>query len=322
MQLIYPNKADHPVFAVIITHTVPDGDAIGSAVAIHEWLTLKGINAQVLLDESLPASLSWLKDDRFVKSVDPANLRPGAYDVFVVDCSDLSRFSMYFELFSGARKTINIDHHITNDFFAKVNIVDPKASSTGELIFRGFKSASLLLTKKAAEALYVALSTDTGSFRYSNTTSETLRIAAELVEIGIDTVAINTLLYHNKPFDSVMLLGMALSKLELTRSNQIAVSYLTLGMMSDQHIKSMDTDGICEFLRDIAGVEVAIFLKETAQGVFKVSARSKKWFDVSRLALYFGGGGHTRAAGFTVSGSFFEVKEKILSEIDLTGCSK
>jgi phosphoesterase RecJ-like protein len=320
LQPIYPSKTDHPAIAFILTHMIPDGDAIGSAVALHEWLSLKGIQAQIVLDESLPESLAWMVDERFVKSTDLCELKPETYDVFAVDCSDATRFSERLDLFSGARTTFNIDHHITNEFFAKFNFVDSKASSTGELIFRVFEAEKLPLTQKASEAIYVAISTDTGSFKYSNTSAETLRIAGQLVETGIDTVSINTALYHNRPIDNVRLLGLALNNLELTHCNRIAVSTLNLEEFETHHIGNTDTDGICEFLRDIAGVEVAIFLKETAPDVYKVSARSKKCFDVSQLALKFGGGGHTRAAGFTVYGLLQEVKAKILSEIDFTGC--
>jgi phosphoesterase RecJ-like protein len=321
MNQLYTQPQDHPETALIMTHTMPDGDAVGSVIALHELLTLKGIRAWIVMDDELPESLAWLKDPRFVKRSD-VRVAVGGYDVFVVDSSDLSRITDRIDLFTQARNTFNIDHHITNDYFAKFNLVDAKASSAGELIYRLFVAENLDLSLKAAEAIYVAISTDTGSFRYSNTSSETMRLAGVLIDSGIDTVAINTSLYHTRPLDSVRLLGIALENLDLPRNGQIAVSYVSLIQAEFAGVKNYETDGICEFLRDISGVEVALFLKETAPEVFKISARSKHCFDVSRLALRFGGGGHTRAAGFTVNGIMEEVKQKILSEIELTGCAK
>lgn len=318
MELFYQTNEDHPKTALIMTHILPDGDAVGSAVALCELLETLGIHAKIVMEDTLPESLEWLRNERFVK-VAEAWMHPvkTPFDVFVVDCSDLSRISDKFEVFSKARKTFNIDHHVTNDLFAAVNQVDSAASSTGELIYRLFQAYEAPLTTRAAEAIYAAVSTDTGSFRYSNTSSETMRLAGTLIDFGIDTETINTRLYHNKPLDGVKLLGIALDNLLLLKGGKVAVSHVTLIEADAQEIVEYDTDGICEFLRDISGVEVALFLKETAAGVYKVSARSKYKFDVSRLALRFDGGGHTKAAGFTLSGILEEVRYKILEEITL-----
>lgn len=318
MELLYQNKEEHPQTALIMTHILPDGDAVGSVVALCELLESLDIHTRIVMEDALPESLEWLRNDRFVKVAD-AWRHPikGPFDVFVLDCSDLSRISDKFELFSKARRTFNIDHHVTNDLFAEINQVDSGASSTGELVYRLFQAYEVPLTHRAAEAIYAAVSTDTGSFRYSNTSSETMRLAGALIDTGIDTVTINTRLYHNKPLDSVKLLGIALDNLLLLKGGKVAVSHVTLIEADAQEIAAYDTDGICEFLRDISGVEVALFLKETAPGVYKVSARSKYAFDVSRLALRFDGGGHTKAAGFTLSGILEEVRFKILEEITL-----
>lgn len=318
MEPLYVKKEDYPNSALILTHSLPDGDAVGSAVALSELLETLDITTRIVMEDLLPESLDWLKDNRFVKvSEVRINQDTAPFDVFVVDCSDLSRISDRFELFTQARKTFNIDHHVTNDFFASVNQVDGRASSTGEMIYRLFEVHEKPLTRRAAEAIYAAVSTDTGSFRYSNTTSETMRLAGYLIDSGIDTAAINAKLYHTKPLDSVKLLGIALDNMALTRGGKIAVSHVLLQQAEAREISNYETDGICEFLRDISGVEVALFLKETAPEVFKISARSKHEFDVSRLALHFGGGGHTRAAGFTVTGILEEVRHKILEEIVL-----
>ena len=318
MEPLYVNKQDYPKSAIIMTHSLPDGDAVGSVVALCELLELMDIPVRIVMEDVLPESLEWLRDDRFVK-VSEVRLNQSSmpFDVFVVDCSDLSRIADKSELFTQARTTYNIDHHVTNDFFASVNQVDGHASSTGEMIFRLFQVHEKPLTQRAAEAIYAAVSTDTGSFRYSNTSSETMRLAGFLIDSGIDTAAINAKLYHTKPLDSVKLLGIALDNLIMTRGGKIAVSHVLLQQAEAGEIKNYETDGICEFLRDISGVEVALFLKETAPEVFKISARSKHDFDVSRLALHFGGGGHTRAAGFTVTGILEEVRHKILEQIVL-----
>lgn len=320
MEPLYQKKEDFPSLALILTHLLPDGDAVGAVAALRLLLEALGIPALIVMEDSLPESLQWLKDEHFVsvKEAKAAIARSQhRYDVLVADCSDLSRISDRFELFAGARKTFNLDHHITNDYFAMENRVDPKASSTGEMVFRLYEAYGLALSQRAAEAIYAAVSTDTGSFRYSNTTSATMRLAGLLMDTGIDTVTINAALYHTRPLDSVNLLGIALGNLTLYQRGRIAISHVTLEQAEARKIKNYDTDGICEYLRDISGVEVALFLKETASEVYKVSARSKHVFDVSRLALRYGGGGHTRAAGFTVAGILEEVRQKILEDIEL-----
>jgi phosphoesterase RecJ-like protein len=189
----------------------------------------------------------------------------------------------------------------------------PEASSTGEVVFELLEEVGATISKEMATALYVAISTDTGSFKYSNTQAKTMRISAELIESGIDLNTINTELYQNKPLDKIHVLKAAMKNLRLEDEGRLALTYITLQDMEELKITTLDTDGVAEFFRDIHGVEVVILLKEKEKNVFKGSLRSKHQFDVAELALKYGGGGHAKAAGLTLCGSLSASIDKLLS---------
>ncbi len=284
---------------VILPHVMPDGDTIGSSAALAHFLHQAGKRAVVLVEDSVPANLRMIPRTLFVEMeefVEPDE----EYVCIAVDSSDLGRLGSRIALLPNYCLMAVIDHHRTNTHFGDINYVDEHASSTGEIIFELAGEFGFQLDKVAATALYIALSTDTGSFRYDNTTPQTMRIASDLMAAGIDTKSINTDLYQNQPLNKVMLLMHALENMRLVAHDRISLVPVTSEMMMTHRAIYEDTDGISEYIRSIQGIEVVALFKELGEGRIKVSMRSKYDFDVSALATRYGGGGHKRAAGCTL----------------------
>ncbi len=297
---------------VILPHISPDGDTIGSALAMYEYLRTITERVWIVLDDSIPFNLSFLNVSYVTEEAfNQLNVEPDI--IFCMDSSDLGRLGTRQAILKRATKVVNIDHHKTNIMYGDINVVWPDASSTGEMVFELLEEAGVTITKEMARALYVAISTDTGSFKYSNTQAKTMRISAKLIESGIDLNAINTELYQNKPLDKIRVLKAAMKNLSLEDEGRLALTYITLEDMEQLKIEEPDTDGVAEFFRDIHGVEVVILLKEKEKNVFKGSLRSKYHFDVAKLALNYGGGGHAKAAGLTLCGTLSASIDKLLS---------
>ncbi|HHY90558.1 MAG TPA: bifunctional oligoribonuclease/PAP phosphatase NrnA, partial [Clostridiales bacterium] len=233
--------------------------------------------------------------------------------IITVDCSDITRLGNRAHYLEQSKKVVNIDHHITNTYFAQHNLVVSDAAATGEIVYLLLQEMDVSITKDTATCLYVALSTDTGSFRYDNTTAGTHRIAAELLEYGIDLNFITTELYQNKPLSKVKLLKEALNSLEIYYSGQVAILSITNQMLKETGAAE-DTDGLIEFARDIVGVKVGILIKELGHSEIKVGFRSKdNRIDVSEIAAQFGGGGHRKASGCTIHDTLQNAKEQVVA---------
>ncbi len=296
---------------VILPHINPDGDTIGSAVAMYAYLKTITERVWIVLDDPIPFNLGFL-DVPCLTEEAFGKLNMEVDYVFCMDSSDLGRLGSRQHMLSAAGTVVNIDHHKTNIMYGGVNFVCPEASSTGEMVYELLADAGAEVTQEIARALYVAISTDTGSFKYSNTTAKTMRISAGLIEAGIDLNAINTELYQNKPLEKMLVLKAAMKNLRIEDYGRLALTHVTLQDMSDLGIENLDTDGVAEFFRDIYGVEVVILLKEKEKNVFKGSLRSKHNFDVAELALRYEGGGHAKAAGLTLYGTLSSAIEKLL----------
>jgi phosphoesterase RecJ-like protein len=206
-----------------------------------------------------------------------------------VDCADLARAGRCEPLFHAAKATLNIDHHGTNDSYADDNFVQ-KSGATGELIYGILNALGVELNKNIASCLYAAITTDTGNFSYGNTTSDTLRIAAELLDTGIDLPYLNRCLFRTVPYHKVKLHALAVSKSKLYEHNRIGISYLTRKDVESCGATGEDTEGIIDSIRDIDTVEVAALLREGEDGMIRVSLRGKACADVSRIATRYGGG--------------------------------
>jgi bifunctional oligoribonuclease and PAP phosphatase NrnA len=295
----------------IMSHIMPDGDNVGSSLALYNTLKKLGKDVHFILDDDIPKVYKFLKNSDKVE-------RPSQYEhfdaVIALDCGDAGRLGKS-RLYLENNFVINIDHHISNDEFGNLNMVDPNAAATAEIVYQIIKILGVAMDKEISEFLYIAIVTDTGQFQYSNTTFKTHQIAGELINNGVNVSLMFERVYQNSSKEKVMLMKTALDTLEFYHNDSISCITLTLKQMEDINAMDMDSDGIINLARDIECVEAAIFLKELEQGKIKVGLRSKKVIDMAAIALQFGGGGHVRAAGCTLHGTMEEIKEKILEAI-------
>lgn len=293
-------------------HVRPDGDCIGSVMGL--YLYLKEAYPKVKTDvylEGVPQAFSTISGTEAVKTEIPQEKR---YDLFIcLDCGDKGRLGFSAPLFEKAEMTACIDHHISNDAFADENYIVPDASSTSELVFTLLDREKI--SRACAEALYMGIAHDTGVFQYSCTSPQTMEIAAELLRKGIDGNEIIDKTYYEKSYVQNQILGKALLESMLILDKRCIVSVVTMKDMEFFQAVPSDLEGIVSQLRQTKGCEVAMFLHETSPHTFKVSLRSKGIVDVSRIAQYFGGGGHVRAAGCTLKGTVHDVINNVSSQI-------
>lgn len=302
---------------IILPHIFPDGDTLGSALALKDALCSLGKDTLIILDDLIPSNLRFLVGDNDIMSTSSfLSLKEKPDLIVTVDSSDIDRLGDRISLLSLTEDILNIDHHRTNTNYGKYNMVDWEASSCGEIIYRIIKNLKVKLNKKIAKYLYVSLSTDTGSFKYSNTKPETLRIAADLVETGIDKTRIVAELYQNRPISKIKLLTDALSTLEIYYDGKLSIMSLPLQIFDKNKTHPSESDGIIEYGRDIEGVDVAVLLKELSPKEIKVGFRSKYDCDVSLIAKDFGGGGHKKASGCTIFDTIENAKNIIIDKFN------
>lgn len=297
----------------IISHINPDGDNLGSSLALA--LSLKKINKNVMVvkNDIVPKSFTFLPGIDLIKEY---NNDSDSVDLLIVlDCSDENRLGENKKLLEISKKVINIDHHISNTNFGDINIVDAKAGATGELIYHFIQEMNITLDEEMSSNIYVAISTDTGSFRYENATPETHRIAANLLETGIDKVHINSNLYENMSFTRMKLFIKSLATLETFSNGKIAVIKVTQDMLKETGSTLEDTEGIISFIRKLSAVESVCLLKELGEKDIKISLRTKNLLDASLICGKFDGGGHKRAAGCTIYNDMEEAKKLIVNSI-------
>ena len=294
----------------ILTHIQPDGDAIGSCLALAHLLKITGKSVDVYCQDKVPAYLQFLMGTELFQAKYKKEMD---YDLNIaIDCSDKDRLGIYSNDYLSAIHTVNIDHHISNTLYAKTNLVDPKAAATGEIIYRLVRAFTDKPCRDIAEALYTAISTDTGGFRFCNTTAHSYRIAAELVDCGIDVEQINTHLYKTNRLERVRLLERALSSLTLYDDNRIAIISITQEDLFATGAVESEIENIVNYAKDIIGVEWGILLKEMNDGTVRISFRSKGGIDVSKLAEQFEGGGHRAAAGASLNMNIEQARAGVL----------
>lgn len=300
--------------AGIAGHIRPDGDCTGSCLALYQYLCMyyPEVSTDVYLEE-IPNSFHMLTGADEIRHELPEDT---GYDVFfALDCGDTKRLGFAGTLFEQAKKTVCIDHHVSNLAFADMNQIVPDASSTSELIYDLLEKEKI--TKEIAEALYLGIVHDTGVFQYSCTKPSTMEAAAELLRKGIDGPKIIEKTFFEKTYAQNQVLGKALLESIRLMDGKIIFSYITKKSMNFFGVKAKDLEGIVSQLRVTSGVEVAIFLYELECGEFKVSLRSRESVDVSKVAQYFGGGGHVRAAGLTFRGTVHDAVNNIVGQIAL-----
>ncbi len=287
---------------LLTSHVNPDGDAIGSELGLARLLRQMGKGATVWNRDPVPKVYEPLagSDRIHVGDTPPAGFPESYSGVILLECPGPGRCGIY-ENFAGL-EIINIDHHLGNEQYGALNWVDTTAPAVGEMVFRMAQAMNLELDVETANALYLTLVTDTGGFRYSNTTPETFEAAASLMRIGASPVTVSQWLYESQPESAVRLLGAVLDTLELHHGGRVATAWLTLDMVQQCGASPGDSEGLIDTPRSIAGVEAVAMLREIEGGGFKVSLRSSGATDVEKIARHYGGGGHHNAAGFSHNG--------------------
>lgn len=300
---------------VILGHMRPDGDCAGSCLGLYNYLSehYPEISAEVFL-EPLSEKFSYLTGFEQVKSVIP----PKAcreFDLCVtLDASDKGRLGAFLPYLERAKKSFCVDHHITNSGFATVNVIEPEASSTCEVLYTLLEPEKI--SEQTAECIYTGLVHDTGVFKFSCTSPKTMQIAGELMAKGIPFGWIIDESFYKKTYVQNQILGRTLLESVTFLHGFCIFSAVRMKDMQFYGVDSKDLDGIVEQLRLTDGVECAIFLYETNVREFKVSMRSKNIVDVSKVASYFGGGGHRFAAGCTLNGSIHDVINNLSGHIE------
>lgn len=301
-------------------HEMPDGDSLGSVLAL--GLTLEKLGKKVTMagPDPVPLMYSFLPGaERFVAGAPPG----GGYDTLVtLDCSVPERLGTGYRelLLSGEMSVINIDHHAGTVPFGTTRYVDRQAAAVGEIIFDLIELMGVELTTDVATCLYTAIITDTGSFRYDSITPDTHRRVAKLLDTGVPASRVNVMLYEDKPGAAIRLLGAALNTLNISPCGKVGWMTVSRKTLQDAGAEDEHTEGLVNYARRIKGVEIGLLFRELADGRYKVSFRSKDFADVNRLAALFGGGGHTRAAGCVLRGDLEDIKKRIVAEaVKVTG---
>jgi phosphoesterase RecJ-like protein len=302
---------------LLVTHENPDGDALGSILAMKLALDALGKDSVMYLygDAPLPAEYSFMPLDELRREL-PEDWRERV--LIALDCANESRLGPDPEPLVGASLVLDIDHHHDNSRFGTLNLIVPNASSTGEVLRDLFAELGVELTPDLAEALYIALVTDTGRFQYSNTTAKSLRLAAELVEAGADIHRIFQGVYETVQFAKLKLLARALERAQIYDGGRLVVSYLLRGDFADIGAAEAYSEGIIDYLRAVEGADMAALIREPPRSdgpTHRVSLRaSNDELDVSAIARKSGGGGHRQAAGFSSDDSVEEITEFIQRE--------
>ncbi len=308
-------KSNH---ILVVTHTHPDGDAIGSLIAL--GLSLKALNKNTTLynESPIPAVYRFLPEvHRVVRKIDKIN-----YDTAVIlDCGDLDRIGKAVSTVRQIPVIVNIDHHITNTHFGHLKLLDTSACATSEIVYRLIKQMAIPLDKAIATAIYTGILADTGSFRFSNTNRAAFAICQEMVGLGVDPYDISQHVYGTYSLGRIKLLNRALDSIEISNNGKLSIMTLTKDMFHETHTQPEDVDGLINYAKRIEDVRVAALIQEHYNGKeqprihnrFHVSLRSDGSVDVAAIASLFGGGGHSTAAGFNIESTLSDIKLKIFS---------
>jgi phosphoesterase RecJ-like protein len=294
---------------LVLTHKSPDGDAVGSALAMYQALIQLDKEADVMV-------INYSNLFKFLPSASKIKETSNKeYDlVITLDCSTKARVEESSNFFDQALHTINIDHHYSNEYFGEFNYVDKQGPATCQTLYKMFLDLGIIIDKKIGECLIAGIITDTGGFKYS-TNSLTFDIASHLYKLGVNIskTYINTM--QTKTKSQFALTNLATERLEFLKDGQIAFTYITLKDEKKVNAQTGDHEGIVDVGKSVEGVEVSIFLHEGEEG-FKVSLRSNNKVDVGKVSINLGGGGHKKAAGCLLKMSVKEAKEVLLKEIE------
>ena len=295
---------------VILTHEMPDGDAVGSSLAVYNGLKQLGKVVDVIIPE-YPKNFSFLPGANEIKKEG----KQENYDLAIVlDCSDIKRLNGYANYFEQANKSINIDHHGVNTMFADLNFVNPVAPACAQILVTVLEYLGIEIGKEIGTCLVAGIITDTGGFKYQGVTAETFEFAANLLNKGVNISDVYRKVFQVITKEAFELRKLAIDRLEFFEDGKISFTYTTKEDEENIKIATGDHEGIVELGRDIEGVEVSIYLREIDNG-YKASLRSTEYVNVADICLMFGGGGHAKAAGCNVQMPLEQAKEKIISKV-------
>jgi phosphoesterase RecJ-like protein len=302
---------------LVVSHIDPDGDAASSTLAM-SWM-LKQLNKRFTMinEGNIPGKFNYLWG--FKGIIDYSNAAPSRVfeHVIAVDCADFSRIGKVKSLFNATTLILNIDHHRTNDYYGAHQLINEDAAATAEVLYDLAMELDIKWSTELGNSIYTGLLTDTGGFRYANTTPKVMRIAAEMLQLGVDGNDLADRLLEKLTFSHIILLQKALATLDFTTDKKISWVSVTLQDIAIAEASNEDLEGLVNYPRNIEGVEVGILFKEVEADKYKVSMRSAGIADVAYIAKSFGGGGHFRAAGCTLLGNLEEIISKVVKEVGL-----
>ena len=300
---------------VLLSHVRPDGDAIGSLLGLGFSLIAAGKNVRMFNEDGLPESLAFLPGSERIER--PPAEPVDAEVVIALDTATRPRLGEgCLHAVSDVKLWLNIDHHISNPHYADLNLIDATSPATGEILYELILALGLPLPDETRDALYVAVSTDTGSFQYPSTTAKTYDMAADLIRRGLDVGTLNSKTYDNHPYRRLELLRALLNTLERSPDGLLAHWTLRESVRNELALSAADSEGLIDVIRAIRGVQVAVFFEELPDATSRVSMRSKdRRYDVCQIAAQFGGGGHSLAAGIRMHEPLDIAKTRVLASI-------
>ena len=298
----------HAENVLILCHKNPDGDTVGSSAALYHALKGLGKTAALLCSDPIPARYSYMQAELFTGQFEPGY-------IVAVDVASIQLFGDGVKPYSD-KVDLCIDHHGSNSGYADAMYLDADAAATAEIIYQLLEAMQVPITPVIADCLYTGLSTDTGCFRYSNTTPSALRMAADLAELGLELHELNYRLFMLKSRARMMLEARVVNDAHFYKDGKIAVAVVTQELRRELHAEEDDMDDIGTLMRCIEGVEVGVLMKETPQGAYKVSFRSAQHINVSEVAQEFGGGGHRRASGCLIAGPEQQAEKALVEAIE------
>jgi phosphoesterase RecJ-like protein len=300
---------------LVASHMRPDGDAIGSQLAMGILLRDMGKQVEVWNQDPVPGKYAFLPHSDWVKQP-PA--QPREFEVvFALDNASFQRLGRVKDAIAARKYLINMDHHASNDGYGDLSLIDPASPATGQVLYEFFRAMNYKVNVDMATNLYAAISTDTGSFQYPNTTPRCMRDCADLIELGVDVAGVSRKIYESFPIGRLRLLQKILDNLKLGHNGKLGSFWITKEMYEQTGAKPEDNEGLIDHVRSIDSVIVAALFEEAEEEKIRVSLRSKSaQVDVNQVAMHFGGGGHAEAAGARIKGSREEVERAVLGKID------
>lgn len=300
---------------IIVGHISPDGDSVGSALGLAAGLRQLGKQVQVVFHDDIPRYLQFLPGAEDVIKPDAVDEVFGRPDLLLlVDCATLDRTGgSWLERYLADAELMIIDHHAMRDEIPAVSVIDPRVAATAELIYLFLLRLGLEVTLPIARCLYAALCTDTGGFRFTNTRVQTMRIAAELLGLGVDLEEMRIQLFESHSYKHIRLLGRTLANFQKTDDNKIAWCWVDEDMRRELEATTEDAGNIAGSTMGLEGVKIGLFFDQRTPTHVKVSFRGRNGYNVGKLAAQFGGGGHYAASGCTIEGTVAEVMPRVLT---------